>query len=145
MFEGVERVVTKTELIEACSYDSHDKRDTAFIQHQTICFEYMDRVGVLQFSKWYTLSKMIQRRNVLCIDSVELMNAVGFTSRSKMSVWVTQMTAIGMLIVTYPEGVKSDKRVVYFNPNLVWKGSYRVRNRYRYLWNKMKGYNVYSE
>lgn len=139
MFEGIESVVTETELIEACSYDTHDKKADAFIQHQTLCFEYMEYVGMFAFQKWYRLSKLIQRRNVLCISLSEVKDVVGLSSAAKLSVWLQQMVGTGMLLVSYPEGTKSQRRVVYFNPHLVWKGSYRVRGRYRYLWNKMKG------
>lgn len=139
MFEGIENVVTETELIEACVYDSHDKKAGAPIQHQTICFEYMEHVGVFAFQKWYKLSKLIQRRNVLCISLNEIKDVVGLSSKSMFSEWLQQMVKVGMFIIVYPEGAKNQRRVIYFNPHLVWKGSYRVRNRYRYLWNKMKG------
>lgn len=139
MFEGIENVVTETELVEACVYDIHDKKDDAFIQHETLCFEYMEHVGVLAFQKWYKLSKHIQRRNVCCLSLDEMKSIVGLTSAAKLSDWLQQMVSVGMLIVAYPEGTKNQRRVVYFNPWLVWKGSYRVRGRYRYLWNKMKG------
>ena len=139
MFEGVESVVTETELIEACRYDLHDRKDDTFIQHQTLCFEYMEHVGVLAFQKWYKLSKMIQRRNVLCIELDEMKKVVGLSSAAKLSDWVQEMVRVGMFIIAYPEGKRFARRVVYFNPHLVWKGSYRVRGRYRYLWNKMKG------
>ena len=139
MFEGIENVVTETELIEACIYDRHDRKADAFVHHQTMCFEYMEHIGVVSFQKWYKLSKLIQRRNVLCITLDEMKDVVGLSSAAKLSVWLQQMVSVGMLLVSYPEGSKNQRRVVYFNPHLVWKGSYRVRNRYRYLWNKMKG------
>lgn len=139
MFEGIESVVTETELLEACVYDTHDRKADAFIQHQTLCFEYMEHVGMLAFQKWYKLSKLIQRRNVLCITSDEMKVVVGLSSKSMFSDWVGTMEESGMFIMGYPEGRKNQRRVVYFNPNLVWKGSYRVRGRYRHLWNKIKG------
>lgn len=134
-----ENVVTESELIESCKYDHADMSESAEINHETLCFKLMQQVGVIPFSKWYNLSNYIQRRNMLCIELNELMRIVGFTSKSQFSSWVSTMKQHGMLIVAYPEGTKNQRRVVYFNPWLVWKGSYRVRGRYRYLWNKMKG------
>ena len=138
MFEGIESVVTETELIEACRYDSYDKKDDAFVRHETLCFEYMEHTGVSVFQKWYALSKLIQRRNVCCITLDQMKEVVGIKSKSMFSEWLSVVQSSGMLIVSYPEGFKSQRRVVYFNPWLVWKGSYRVRGRYRYLWNKLK-------
>lgn len=132
-------VVTLSELVEVCVYDTYDKQESAHVRHETICFEYMEYVGVSAFQKWYSLSKLVQRRCILITTLDQIKDTTELSSRSMLSKWLTSMQEVGMLFVSYPEGVKSQRRIIYFNPWMVWKGSYRVRNRYRYLWNKAKG------
>lgn len=137
--EVVEGFTTQSELIEMCKYDLKDSSDTSPVEYSADCLPVLDIIGATPFQKWYKLSKLIQRRNVLCITLDEMKEVVGLKSKSMFSEWLQQMVSAGMLLVSYPEGTKNQRRVLYFNPHLVWKGSYRVRNRYRYLWNKIKG------
>lgn len=136
MFSDILHCATLSELIEVAKVDKYDKQASAFVRHETMCFPYMQHVGVVAFEKWYLLSKHIQRRCVFMCTATELKDIVSLSSKSMFSAWLSKLTKAGMLVVEYPEGVKSERRRVCFNPHLVWKGSYRVRRNYRREWDK---------